>query len=62
MLLLSTGVEVTLSLIQIHYVEIIATIAAVIITVWLYNKINASTRGYPKVLGGLPFLGKALEY
>ncbi|KAF5497051.1 Peroxidase [Colletotrichum siamense] len=61
-LLLSTGVEVTLSLIKIHYVEIIATIAAVTITVWLYSKINAAARGYPKVLGGLPFLGKALDF
>lgn len=61
-LLLSTGVEVTLSLVKEHYIEIIATVVALFAGLALFKRLRDRVKGHPQILRGLPFLGKALDF
>lgn len=61
-LLLSTGVEVTLSLVKEHYIEIIVTVVALFAGLALFKRLRDRVKGHPQILRGLPFLGKALDF
>lgn len=61
-LILSTGVEVSRTLIRSNYVKIAVAVLAGLISFIVFKKLQDRARGFPQVINGLPFLGKALDF
>ncbi|KJR82079.1 uncharacterized protein SPSK_02952 [Sporothrix schenckii 1099-18] len=58
----STATEVTLSLVKAHYVSILATVLAVVASVYLVRYAKHREDGFPRVLYGWPVLGEGYAF
>lgn len=60
-LILSTGVEVSRTLIRSNFVKIAVAVLVGMVGFIAFKKLQDRARGFPQVIKGLPFLGKALD-
>ncbi len=60
--ILSTFAEIALALIRNNRVAILATLAALVVGICVYKKVEARRLGYPLVLEGWPVIGKVLDF